>query len=239
MYLLSGTTSAGIFFNTAHQYIGPQIRGKVQELYRDYYLGSYKIWDEGNDGEGSGLNADLLDNQQGSFYQNAGNLNAGTVPTIRLGSGTANSTTFLRGDNTWATPAGSGATYSAATLYVKRIWSRTIASGSTWTLRYNAGTGNGTAISTTTTFTAIGIGYTPATTDQFMIEFSNSTNNSLERGICIVGHGTFSATVGMAVISYDAYETIDATQLKLAKYFAQWRVLGTNLEFRYGSKLVW
>jgi hypothetical protein len=43
----------------------------------------------------------------------------------------------------------------------------------------------------------------------------------------------------MAVISYDAYETIDATKLKLAKYFAQWRVLGTNLEFRYGSKLVW
>ncbi|HKR11961.1 MAG TPA: peptidase G2 autoproteolytic cleavage domain-containing protein [Pyrinomonadaceae bacterium] len=32
---------------------------------------------------------------------NASNLAAGTVPTARLGSGTANSSTYLRGDNTW------------------------------------------------------------------------------------------------------------------------------------------
>jgi hypothetical protein len=49
----------------------------------------------------SNLNSDLLDGSEGSYYTNAGNLNAGTVPTARLGSGTANSTSFLRGDNTW------------------------------------------------------------------------------------------------------------------------------------------
>jgi hypothetical protein len=34
---------------------------------------------------------------------NASNLASGTVPTARLASGTANNTTYLRGDQTWAT----------------------------------------------------------------------------------------------------------------------------------------
>ena len=36
------------------------------------------------DGAGSGLDADVLDGQHGSYYQNASNLNAGTVPDARL-----------------------------------------------------------------------------------------------------------------------------------------------------------
>ena len=37
------------------------------------------------DGSGSGLDADKLDAQHGSFYLNASNLNAGTIPLARLG----------------------------------------------------------------------------------------------------------------------------------------------------------
>lgn len=46
---------------------------------------------------------------------NASDISSGTVPTARLASGTANNTTFLRGDQTWATPANSGGTVTSIT----------------------------------------------------------------------------------------------------------------------------
>jgi hypothetical protein len=54
-------------------------------------------------------NANNLNGQPAAFYTNATNLATGTVPTSRLAtSGTASSTTFLRGDQVWATPPGGG-----------------------------------------------------------------------------------------------------------------------------------
>lgn len=48
-------------------------------------------------------NSTNLNGQPASFYTNATNLASGTVATARLGSGTANSTTFLGGDQSYKT----------------------------------------------------------------------------------------------------------------------------------------
>ena len=45
---------------------------------------SNTVWHAGNDGATSTLDADLLDGQEGSFYQNATNLTSGTIPDARI-----------------------------------------------------------------------------------------------------------------------------------------------------------
>jgi hypothetical protein len=73
---------------------------------------------------------------------NATNLGSGTVPVARLGTaGTRDATTFLRGDNTWATVSGGGlASDSFATIAVAGQ-SSVVADSATDTLTLTAGTG--------------------------------------------------------------------------------------------------
>lgn len=51
----------------------------------------------------SNLDADKLDGETAADFHNATLLDAGTVPTARLGSGSASATTYLRGDQSWVT----------------------------------------------------------------------------------------------------------------------------------------
>lgn len=62
----------------ARVYLAPE-GGVVQ-------IAGYTVWHAGNDGAGSGLDADLLDGQDGTFYRNASNINAGTLADARLSS---------------------------------------------------------------------------------------------------------------------------------------------------------
>jgi hypothetical protein len=52
------------------------------------------MWHAGNDGSGSGLDADLLDGADGAFFRNASNLNAGTVPDARISGAYSGITTL-------------------------------------------------------------------------------------------------------------------------------------------------
>jgi len=67
------------------------------------------VWHAGNDGNGSGLDADQLDGQEGTFYTNASNLASGTAPIARLPSSVLrNQGAFTGGTVTISTSAPSG-----------------------------------------------------------------------------------------------------------------------------------
>jgi hypothetical protein len=57
------------------------------------------------------LTTDLAGKAASVHTHAAADIASGTVATARLGAGTANSTTYLRGDQTWATPAGGGSPF--------------------------------------------------------------------------------------------------------------------------------
>ena len=71
---------------------------------------------------------------------NATQLTSGTVPVLRLGaSGTRDATTYLRGDNTWATVSGGGAASDSFATIAVAGQSSVIADSSTDTLTLVAG----------------------------------------------------------------------------------------------------
>ena len=62
------------------------------------YFKQHKIWNEANDGTGSGLDADLLDGQQGSHYLNYNNLtNKPSIPSVGNGTMTITAGASLTG----------------------------------------------------------------------------------------------------------------------------------------------
>lgn len=73
---------------------------------------------------------------------NASNLGSGTVPIERLGaSGTPSSTTYLRGDNTWATVSGGGGSGNSFVNIAVSGQNTISADNATDTLTFEAGTG--------------------------------------------------------------------------------------------------
>ena len=98
--------------NTASAYAG-RIRQDANDMYIDgasdgitfaevmrveldtstAYIGSQKVWTAGNDGASSGLDADLLDGQHGTYYRDLAN-STGTLPDARLSGAYSGITTL-------------------------------------------------------------------------------------------------------------------------------------------------
>lgn len=71
-------------------------RAELEALYDHVKLISAEVtdgatvWHSGNDGATSGLDADLLDGQHGSYYTNASNINAGKISNDYVNTGAGN-----------------------------------------------------------------------------------------------------------------------------------------------------
>jgi hypothetical protein len=221
----SGTTSASITFNTAQAFTGPYLRGQVQDLYRGYYTAQYKIWDEGNDGSGSGLDADTLDGNQATAFATASHTHAatditsGTIDSARLGDG-------LLG-------------VLEVSFFIGRIWSRPYNSH-TWTLRRDVTTPTAVT-SNTATFTQFALGYTPTTGasgDVLKIELSLGSSTAQQEKVFVeVTCATNQSTAGMALLSADGYAGVSSNILQVYRYYAQYRINGSNLEVRYPTEV--
>ena len=84
---------------------------------------------------------------------NASNITSGTVATARLGSGTANSTTFLRGDQTYAAPPANATSLTTTNFTIQQV-------GSVLVFQYNGA--NVATLDSSGNFTAVAvIGGTP------------------------------------------------------------------------------
>ena len=96
---------------------------------------------------------------------NATNLGSGTVPVLRLGTaGTRDATTYLRGDNTWATVAGGGAASDSFATIAVAGQSNVVADSATDTLTLVAGSNvTITTNATTDTITISSVGAGGAT----------------------------------------------------------------------------
>ena len=69
-------------------------------MWNGTFGGWRESWGSGSDGSGSGLDADKLDGQEGTYYRNASNINAGTLNAARLADSGVTATSYTNANIT-------------------------------------------------------------------------------------------------------------------------------------------
>lgn len=126
---------------------------------------------------------------------NASNLASGTVPTARLGSGTANSATYLRGDGTWSTPAtgGSGLSAFGYVFELATIADATVVGGADVPFSNNGPLYGISHTAGTTTFTV------PAT-GSYKVDYLVSITSGIGSAIAVAVNGTVDASTNITCL---------------------------------------
>lgn len=175
-------------------------------------------WYSGNDGTGSGLDADLLDGQGGAFYQSASNLNTGTIPIARLPIGTANQLLRTNAGATaaeWFTPTYLTSEVDGSTSNeLQTVANTSDATSHTVTLSNSGGSiqfVEGANITLTTTGTSgAGVVTIASSAASANIATPTATMNTDSLNYK-VGSNTYGATAGN-VVKYNFFGDVQASQ---------------------------
>jgi hypothetical protein len=151
---------------------------------------------------------------------NASNIASGTVPTARLGSGTANSSTFLRGDSTFAT-----------------VTSTTINNNADNRVITGSGTANTLNAESVLTFDG-----TVLTSDQIRYSGGGNKYNGHPRSVVIGYSGSNYANLGMGWVptsTNDQYTSANTDYQSRLQLYDGLQIYGSGASVTSGQTVTW
>ncbi|WP_332645103.1 hypothetical protein [Aeromicrobium sp.] len=135
----------------------------------------YPCSDHGVERNDDGTTWSLWDGIAAGFSGDGADLTGGPVPTAVLGSGTADATKFLRGDNTWAVPAGGGGTATIDDAFPPLLYAGATSAGTRYTC------GSAIVVDINATITRMAVRHKPVSgrTYRFAVWNYDTTTNTL------------------------------------------------------------